>query len=61
MATNHDGYLLLPEPEARYPLIIITGEHRWEEAVAAILLVGFLKATGPPLCDQNAGPDGPLV
>lgn len=58
MSTTHDRYLLPPVPEAQCLFISIA---RQEDAVVVILLTAFLAAAGWPLCDQNAGHDGPLI
>lgn len=48
-----------PVPEAISSIISLAGEHTWKDAVAVILLMGFLEAAGGPI--QNAGFEGPLV
>lgn len=46
MTSGHDEYLLLSVPEVICLFIAAEGEYGWEDVVAVILLVGFLKATG---------------
>lgn len=57
MATSHDGYLLPSGPGAKCHFISVAEECGQEDAVAVILLVGFLEAADWPLCEQNAGLD----
>lgn len=59
--SSYDGDLLLPVLEAVGLFISVDEECEQEDALAVILLVGFFKVAGQPLCEQNPGLVGPLA
>lgn len=60
ITVSNDGYLFSPVPKAVCIFKLVAREHGQEDSVL-VQLVGFLRATGWLLSQQNALLDGPLV